>query len=306
MIIVAGESLIDLLLQPDGRLSASLGGGPFNTARTIGRLGGSVAYLGCLASDRFGRQLRAALHDDGVDLSLVTTTDLPTTLAIAELDDDGAAVYRFHTAETAAPSLDDAAVSVAIDRGPAALHVGTLGLVLEPMASVLAAGVERVGESTLVMLDANCRASAIRDRTGYLARLSRVAARADVIKVSVDDLGYVAPGAAPMDAVQALAGRSHGVVLLTDGGRPVVAVTRTETIEVPVPNVDVVDTVGAGDAFGGAFLTRWIELGRGRRDLDDGEAVRAAVALAIQVANLTCQRPGADPPRRAELTWPEA
>jgi fructokinase len=63
----------------------------------------------------------------------------------------------------------------------------------------------------------------------------------------------------------------------------------------------VVDTVGAGDAFGGGFLAWWAEHGLGRDSLTDPDAVRAAAAAAAAVASLTCQRPGADPPWRAGL-----
>ena len=109
VIVVAGEALIDLIVHPDGHLTAVTGGGPFNTSRTIARLGGEVAFLGRLSEDRFGQQLRRALMADGVDLSFTETTDAPTTLAVAELDDRGAATYRFHTADTSVPGLSSAA-----------------------------------------------------------------------------------------------------------------------------------------------------------------------------------------------------
>jgi fructokinase len=93
-------------------------------------------------------------------------------------------------------------------------------------------------------------------------------------------------------------------VLLTDGARAVWLVAAGFEVELPVPRVDVVDTVGSGDAFGGAFLAWWIERGYGRDDLADRAAVEAAASQAIAVASLTCQRPGADPPTRAEAGWP--
>ena len=93
-------------------------------------------------------------------------------------------------------------------------------------------------------------------------------------------------------------------MLLTDGARPITVLTREFTCELPVPKAATVDTVGSGDAFGGAFLARWIERGLGRADLADAAALREAVDLAIKVASLTCERPGADPPYRAELDWP--
>lgn len=304
MIVVAGEALIDLLVHPDGRLAAVPGGGPFNTARTIARLGGGVAFLGRLSSDRFGRVLRDALARDGVDLSMTATTGAPTTLAVAELDERGAATYRFHTAETSAPELTLDAVLAALATRPDAFHLGTLGLVLEPMASALAAGIASADERTLVMLDPNCRPLVIRDRAAYLDRFHSVMARADVVKASADDLAYLAPEMAAAEAARVLLDLGPSVVLLTDGGRTVRVVTREVGFDVAVPPIDVVDSVGAGDAFGGAFLARWIERGWGRIDLSNAAALRETVALAIQVAGATCRRAGADPPRRAELDWP--
>lgn len=304
VIVVAGEALTDLLVHPDGRLRAVPGGGPFNAARTIGRLGGEVAFLGRVSTDRFGGVLRDALTDDGVDLSMIETTDAPTTLAIAELDDHGVATYRFHTAETAAPGLSHEAVVAALDARPRAFHLGTLGLVLEPMAAALEVGIATADEETLVLLDPNCRPLVIRDRAAYLARLHRVMARADVVKVSTDDLAYLAPGQPVAAAARALLDRGPSVALVTDGPRDVVIVTRDARLELPVPRVTVVDTIGAGDAFGGAFLARWFERGWGRADLADPAALRDAVRFAIEVASLTCQRPGADPPRRAKLAPP--
>jgi Sugar kinases, ribokinase family len=301
MIVVAGEALIDLIVHPDGRLAAVPGGGPFNTARTIARLGVPVAFLGRLSDDRFGRILRDALASDGVDLSLVEITTAPTTLAIAELGDDGSASYRFHTADTSAPGLSGDAVRAAIAANPEALHVGTLGLVLEPMAQVLADGVARAAPATLVMVDPNCRPLVISDRPAYLERLDAVLRRADVVKVSTDDLAYLAPDVPAVEAARQLLHRGPAAVLLTDGPHPVVCLMPTSTFEVGVPATSVVDTVGAGDAFGGAFLARWIERGCGRDELGGEAALREAVAFAVQVGTLTCRRPGADPPRRDEL-----
>jgi fructokinase len=301
MILVAGEALIDLIVQPDGRLDAVPGGGPFNTARTIARLGVEVAFLGRLSTDRFGGILGAALRADGVDLRWVRLTEAPTTLAIAELDEDGAATYRFHLAETSAPglTLDDALAALRSE--PSAIHVGTLGLVVDPMATALAAAVSHAEPATLVMVDPNPRPAVIVDRAAYLARLEGVIARADVVKVSTDDLDYLAPGRTPIEAAHSLLAGGAGAVLLTDGGRPVTVLTGAFTFDLPVPAVEVVDTVGSGDAFGGAFLAHWIERGWGRAELADPAAVRRAATVAIDVATLTCQRPGADPPRRDEL-----
>jgi fructokinase len=303
-VIVAGEALIDLILHPGGRLTAIPGGGPFNTARTAARLGADVAFLGRLSTDRFGSILSDALEADGVDLHWAARTEAPTTLAVAELDDRGAASYRFHLAETSAPGLTLDDTLAALRMAPNALHVGTLGLVVEPMASALAAGVHRSEDSTLVMVDPNCRPRVIPDREVYMTRLRGVLARADVVKVSVDDLAYLVPGVSPVHAARSLLTDGARVVLLTDGPRAVTVLGVGLAFEMPVPDAAVVDTVGSGDAFGGAFLACWIERDFGRARLADDMALREAVGRAIEVARITCERPGADPPRRAELDWP--
>ncbi len=301
MIVVAGEALIDLILYPDGRLNAVPGGGPFNVARTIARLGPDVAFLGCLSTDRFGGFLRASLEADGVGLGLAVTTEAPTTLAIAELDDRGVATYRFHLAETSAPGLELSDVLAALRSRPSALHVGTLGLVVEPMGEALATATAGLDPSTLLMVDPNCRPGVIADRDAYVSRLRTVVARADVVKASVEDLAYMTPDAASAHAARGLLSEGPSVILVTDGARAVRVLGRSYEFELPVPEAQVVDTVGSGDAFGGAFLARWIEGGRGRAELADTEAVRDAALVAVEVAGLTCGRHGADPPRRSEV-----
>jgi fructokinase len=301
MIVVGGESLIDLIVYPGGRLAAISGGGPFNTARTIGRLGGSSAYLGRLSTDRFGRALLDRLVLDGVDCRLVQTTDEPTTLAVAELDDSGAATYRFYLDGTAAPGLSDDGLADGLPVGAGALHVGTLGLVLEPMATTLESLVRRTADDVVVMIDPNCRPSATPDPAALRARVRRLATRADVIKVSHDDLAFLYPGVDAEDAARVLLEAGPSAILVTDGGRGVRVVVRGAAIDLPVPRVDVVDTVGAGDAFGGAFLSSWIERGLGRAVLAHPERLRPSVEFAIRVASETVRRAGAEPPTAAEM-----
>lgn len=113
VIVVAGEALVDLVIGVDGSVSAALGGAPFNTARTCGRLGASVGFMGAVSDDRFGAQLVAQLIDDQVSTELLQRVSVPTTLAAAELDAQGAATYRFYTETTSAPALQPATLPAA-------------------------------------------------------------------------------------------------------------------------------------------------------------------------------------------------
>jgi fructokinase len=151
------------------------------------------------------------------------------------------------------------------------------------------------------MADPNARPSAVRDRTAYLDRLDAIFARADVVKVSTEDLAYLEPSAEPAEMARTLLGRGPRVVLVTDGGDAARVVTGDRVVEVPVPSVVVVDTVGAGDSFGGAFLAWWAAHGFGREELGDVARVVAATTVAVDVAAVTCTRRGADPPTRADL-----
>ena len=301
MIVVAGESLIDLIVGADARVEAIPGGGPYNAARTLGRLGRPVAFLGRLSTDRFGTILRAGLAADGVDLSLTPSTDAPTLLAVAELNAAGAAVYHFYDQGTAAPGLSVADVPDGLPATTAALHVGTLGLVFEPIATTIETLVASAPAELLVMVDPNCRPTAIRDPDAYRARLDRILGRADVVKVSVDDVAWLDPGTDPDGAARRILARGPAAVILTDGDRPVRLFTPTGANEIPVPAVRVVDTVGAGDAFGAAFLAAWTGGGRGRADLSDEVALVEPTRFAIEVGTRTTTRAGAEPPTLAEL-----
>lgn len=296
MIVVGGEALVDLVIDQRGGVTAKLGGGPFNSARTIGRLGGEVAFLGVLSHDRFGTQLAERLRADRVGEQLVQFTELPTTLAAAELDDHGSASYRFYITDTSAPSLSP----VSLPDSMRVLHVGTLGMVLEPMASVLEHCVSRVADDVLVLLDPNCRPRITPDRDGYLARLQRLLRRADIVKVSTDDLEFIHPGDL-VGAMQWLLDGGARVVLHTDGGSSVHVHTGGQVVDVPVPKVTVADTIGAGDSFGGAFAAWWDEAGLGRHDLGRTDLLIRAVAAAVEVAAVNCTHVGAEPPWRDEL-----
>jgi fructokinase len=296
VITVVGEALVDLVISPSGEVTAAVGGAPFNTARAAARLGADVAFVGTLSTDRFGDRLAAALRDDGVDVSGAPRVDAPTTLAAAELDERGAATYRFYVEGTSAPEL--------VERpdldGDGVVFTGGLGLILEPMASVVETAVV-ARPAAMVMVDVNCRPPLIVDRDQYRVRVERVVANADIVKVSDDDLAYVYPGADPVDAASRLLGIGAGAVLVTRGAAGVDLVTPSDVRVVPVEPVDVVDTVGAGDTFDGALLAWLSGHGALAREVLTTEVLARAVSAANVAAGFACTRRGADPPRRTDL-----
>ncbi len=301
MIRVVGEALIDLVIKPGGEVASALGGAPFNTARAAARLGADVEFGGTLSVDRFGSMLADQLAADGVVVT-APRTDLPTTLAAAELDDDGAASYRFYIEGTSAPVL--AADATATDSGVpvTVFFTGGLALVLQPMAETVLGMIEDTDADALVVVDLNCRPKVIGDRDAYVATVRRALARADLVKVSDDDLEYLDPGADPIDAARTLLDAGPKVILLTAGAAGTSIVTSDGVIEVPVGKLaaPLVDTIGAGDTFGGGFLAWWHESGLGRNGITH-EALVQAVRAAQAAAAVVVTRQGADPPHRSDL-----
>jgi len=301
LIVVAGEALVDLVQDASGRLVAHPGGGPFNAARAAGRLRQPVAFLGPVAGDRFGRQLRERLARDSVRLDAVVDSERPTTLALAQLDARGRVEYRFYAEGTSVPDLSVEAARRALPAGVALLHVGGLGLVFEPIAAALEALVRAAARRAIVTLDPNCRPAAVADATAYRRRLGRVLRHAAVVKASEEDLAWLDPARPPAETARSLLDQGPALVLLTLGARGATVLTAAGERAVPSPPVAVRDTIGAGDAFCGAFLAWWRSQGLGRAALSRPDTAVEAARFACLVAARTCERAGASPPRLSEL-----
>ena len=221
MIVVVGEALIDLVVSPGGQVAARPGGSPFNAARSLARLGAETTFLARLASDGLGRLLRDRLAADGVAIGVPEASVRPSTLAVATLDQAGSASYAFYLDGTAGADLDYEALKKGLPADATVLHVGDLGLVMEPVG----AAIERlirgdVPADVLVLLDPNCRPSAIADREAYRRRIGLIAGRADIVKASTEDLAYLYPDVPPAEAARTLLDGGSSLVLVTDGPRP--------------------------------------------------------------------------------------
>ena len=299
MITVIGEALVDIIVDARGEVTSVVGGGPLNTARTVARLGAGAQFLGGVSTDPFGQRIMRLLEADGVVLGGAQVPE-PTTLAIAQIDESGAATYRFMLDGTSAAAVTPQMALASIDPSALAIHAGTLALVMQPLCDALVAVVAAARDDQIVMIDPNCRPSV--DRLDLLrSSLDAVVHRADVVKVSGDDLEYLFPGLPTVQAAQALSDDTDSLVLFTDGANAVHVIRGDIDIVLDVPRVPVVDTVGAGDSFSGGFLAWWLHRGLGRADLAELDRVAEAARFGIAVAGITCQRPGAEPPFAHEV-----
>ena len=301
MIVVCGEALMDMIDAGDGTRRAMPGGGPFNTARALARLGVPTAFLGRLSQDVFGHELKDLLISDGVDLELASTGPESTTIAVVELDGQGLAQYKFLVEGTSAPNLTTGMLPQEFATEVNALHVGTLGLALQPIASTLVDLVARESARRLVMVDPNVRLG-LADDADYRERLLSVMSQSTIVKASKDDLAWLYPGLDYEQASGRILGEGVKLVVVTLGARGAYGAHGDNRINVSAPPVDIVDTIGAGDAFGAALLAWLHDHDAIRPDLSlDGEQLKAALDYACLAASLTCARAGADPPWKSQM-----
>lgn len=306
MILCAGEALIDMLPRQSAAgeetFLPAVGGSVFNTAIAAGRLGAPAGLFTGLSTDLFGRRLEAALDASGVDHALALRSGRPTTLAFVELS-EGQARYAFYDEGTAGRMLTGADLPASLPAG-AALFFGGISLVAEPCGTAYEALCHRAAADHLVMLDPNIRASFVTDEAAYRARIGRMIAAADIVKVSDEDLRWLAGPGDSTDLARALLAEGPRLVCVTEGAKGVTAHTAGGHLAVPGHRVTVVDTVGAGDTFNAGLLAGLHRAGAldraGFAALDEDD-LEAALALGVRAAAVTVSRAGANPPWAAEL-----
>ena len=302
---VIGEALIDLVPgEKSGQFEARLGGSPFNVAIGLARLDHRVTLMARLADNAFGRQLRDRAEAEGIDLSHAPRAKEPTTLAVVSLDAEARAVYDFYVNGTADWQWSDDEI-VKIPDDTAIFHLGSLASWTPPGAEKIHEAAERLRASALVSYDPNIRPDLLGTPEAARNRIERSVRVSHLVKASREDAEWLYPGASLEDTARRWLDLGAMLVVITDGPdgahlfRPGDAPVRR-----PGQTVTVTDTIGAGDAFTSGLLG-----GLARRGLHAPDALREAApgALAdaadeaIAVSALTCQRPGADPPRLAEV-----
>ncbi|WP_307033298.1 carbohydrate kinase [Arthrobacter sp. B3I4] len=306
MLTVIGEALVDVVQRPSGT-QAHVGGSPLNVAVGLARLDHPVQFIGRYGRDAYGESVAAHLKSSSVLLPL-GPDELPTSVAAASIDDDGAATYRFDLAWEL-PGL--AARLPFMLQGSTLLHTGSIATMLAPGAADVLAAVEHAHPSMTISFDPNCRPSIIADAGQARRQAEKFVTLADVVKASDEDLEWLYPGEDPLDSARRWLslGGSEGpaMVVVTRGATGPWAINAAGEAQAPTPPVKVADTVGAGDSFMAALLSGIVDLGlngaQNRKDLRGLSAgsLRTLLAHAAAAAAVTVSRAGANPPTRAEL-----
>jgi fructokinase len=250
VVAVAGEALIDFV--PAGRnglFEAAPGGSPADVAVGLARQEVPVRLLARIADDLLGHRIRAHLTGNRVDLSFAVQAAEPTSLAIVAVGPDGVVEYDFRVKGTADWQWRDHELAGALDGDVVALHAGSLALTMAPGADALQRLMARAGEVMTVSYDPNCRPLLMGAPDAVRGRIEALVGLADVVKASADDLAWLLPGRAPEQVAEAWLSKGPSVVAVTLGPAGlVVAARQTGLLRRPGRRVDVVDTVGAGDA----------------------------------------------------------
>jgi fructokinase len=307
MFMVCGEALMDVFSAGDSAegvtLDARVGGSPFNVARGLARLGCEVGFLSALSTDFLGERLMAALRAEGVDTRCVARLAAPTTLSLVGVDAQGAPAYAFHGHGCADRQLRPELLAD-LPAAVQALHFGSYAMVVEPTGGTLRALAAAERGRRLIAYDPNVRLNVEPDLERWRATVEGMAASADLVKVSAEDLELLYPGQSAADVAQRWLSLGSTLVVVTRGGDGALAWRAGEQLQVSAPATAVVDTVGAGDTFQAALLAA---LGRcdalrsqALAELDP-QRLQQALAYAARAAALTCSRRGADMPRAAEL-----
>lgn len=299
-VVCFGEALIDFKATGPLAFQGFVGGSPLNVTLAVARLGTPVALAAQVSSDLFGDAIMAHLEANGIDRSLVLRDHAPTTLAFVA--ESGGDVDFSFIGEGAADTRYNPLPRPELPQSAAFLEFGSISLLREPGATAIQDTIAAHRGRCAVIFDPNVRPALIPDRVAYFPRLEAALRLSHLVKVSAQDLRWLYPGADILASAQGWLSYGPEAVVVTHGGERATLVRPGGRLEVPVPRVRVVDTVGAGDTFMGALLVRLTERGhtQGFGGLGD-EEWRDALAFAAAAAALNCTRPGADPPTRAEL-----
>jgi len=307
LITCMGEILIDFLpIEEGGRTAGFMmhpGGSPFNVAVGLARLGRPVAFASKCSSDLFGRVLRRYAQSEGIDTRFLLASDAQSTLAFVAMEGAEPA-YAFYGEGTADALLGPDEVPAALFDESAILDFGSISLLRGTTPAAVLSTAERLKGKALLAFDPNVRPSLVRDEGGYRSLLGRLFGLADVVKISAADLAWLWPDRPPEQAAAGLLAIGPVLVVVTRGSRGVLALRGSDSWEVPAFQVEVADTVGAGDAFSAGMLAGLMERGAVSRPALEAlpaHEIEATLRFAAATSALTCARPGSDPPARAEV-----
>lgn len=293
-VLVVGESLVDIVARPNGTVLEQAGGSAANVAVALARLGRPVQFLTALGDDENGAVLAQLLHQSGVEIIGDPHTLSRTATAMATIGVDGSASYVFDM-EWRLGALPDIT--------PAAVHTCSIAAVLEPGAAQVQSLIDQLRPDATISYDINARPALTGAGPRLVRSVEEIAARADLVKASDEDLESLYPGRSIGASAAHLLGLGPSAVIITRGGQGAMWIADGLRVDVPASHVCAADTIGAGDTFCAATIDAlWdINVLGGRLPALDSAQIESVLRHAARAAAVTISRRGADPPYKQEL-----
>ncbi|MFY9921708.1 MAG: carbohydrate kinase [Mycobacterium sp.] len=295
--LVIGEALIDIVERDGQIIGEHVGGSPLNVAIGLARLGRSVDFLTHIGDDARGHRIVEYVKSSGAELVSGSVTAAHTPTALATLDENGKAQYTF--------DIDWELTGTPEVGPPLVAHTGSIATVLEPGCRATAALLDAYHVSATISFDPNVRPALIEDDEQARNRIERLVEKCDVVKASDEDMEWIDPNRTPEEVATTWLGLGPAIVAVTMGEHGALAVCADGVARVAAPPVDVVDTVGAGDAFMTGLIDALWSLGllgadrRAELHSISVDTLTKVLQTATLSSALTVARPGADLPDRA-------
>lgn len=308
-ILVIGEALIDVVHTPDGQKQNIVGGSPANTAVALARLGVNTFMKSRTSTDDYGVIIRQYLENENVDLSLGVIGKEPSTIINAFIQNDKSAKYEANLIGASDFGWTDDELKFS-DNNFSFVHLGSLTSYVEPGASEIEKWFAKLRKDSNLLLsfDPNIRhpldgqkSEEVRNRAKRLCVISHI------VKASNEDFEWIFETNNYKDCAKNLIDHGTAIVIITSGKNGAWVITSDKNeIEIPAQNIQVIDTIGAGDTFSAAFLAQLIN-----QDVTSLQKLKTLEKTALEVmlnncahaAGITCSRQGANPPFRSEVNW---
>lgn len=294
-ILCFGDILIDFISKDKGKTVAEsdlfekrAGGSIFNVAVGLSRFGNRVSFLAKVGNDEFGKYLKNILKEENVnDKWTFQVTDLNTTLAFASVDIEGKPSFDFHKDKREIAQVDVIDVSEISCERFDLFHFGSTTILESKTARTMEYLSKKMKEENVfVTLDPNVRPSLIKNKESFIDLVVRLIKNVDLLKLSDDDLQYLAGTRDFIIAKSTLEIDDDTIVVLTMGSKGAKLFYKNMELFEQGYRVDVAETTGCGDSFMSALISGLLEYDE-PGSLDDeslSRILRRANASAAMVA----------------------
>lgn len=286
-VVTLGETMALVRADETGSLrhvrdmSLGIGGAESNVAVGLSRLGVDASWLGRIGDDSLGARVIRELRAEGIDVRAIADADAPTGLMLKERPTASSTAVLYYRSGSAGSRLSSADLPAGWVEEAALLHVtGITALLSDSARAALVSAVERAkAAGVVVSFDVNYR-SALASRTTAGPLLRDIAARADTVFGGAEELSILFPGRSPERAAALLREDGCRTTVLKQGAAGATVFDETGTTVGAGFRVDVVDTVGAGDAFVAGYLSAMLEHLSAEETLRRANACGAVACLA--------------------------